>query len=117
MLVQKYTQFHAAHPLIAAGTKVILKRGDKIITVTIDSRIPSKPSLSSLELSDDAANALDIKKEGTEDCDLQIESTSTTCGPSWMTIVVIVVITAVVVVIIMAAVMIYVISGIKVQYR
>lgn len=112
VLVQKYTQFHAAHPLIVAGTKVTVTRGNKIITVTIDSCIPTKDlSLSSLELSDEAANALDIWKDGTVDCDLQIEST--TCGSSSTSIVVIMVISVVVVLIIMAAVMVYMVSGIE----
>lgn len=74
-LIQKYTQFHAAHALIPTGTRVIVTRGNKTVTVVIDCRIPSKGlSSSSLELNDEAANALAIWEDGVVDCNLQIDT-------------------------------------------
>lgn len=74
LLIKKFTEFHAAHALIPTGTRVTVTRGNMSVTVVIDNRIPSKGlSSSSLELSDEAANALNIWKEGTEECDLQID--------------------------------------------
>lgn len=72
-LVDSFGLYFASHPLLPVDSIVEVEHNDKYINVVISNQQPMNMNSSAiLELSRDAAIALDIVEEGLVDCSLQL---------------------------------------------